>query len=152
MSVETVYCLGNCALGPNALYDGEIFGKLDANRLDALCALVARKRGSGTMTRVYVPGDASALSVGANPVAKALAREAEARGLNLEIIRNGSHGMFWLEPLLEFVTPQGRIGYGPVQIEDVASLLDAGAMQGGAASAAPRPSRRSRLVQDASSA
>src|SRR5664279_2745658 len=90
------------------------------------------KCGSGTMIRVYVPGDAAALSVGANTVAKALAREAEARGLPLEIIRNGSHGIFWLEPLLEFVTPQGRIGYGPVQIEDVASLLDAGAAQGGA--------------------
>ena len=84
------------------------------------------------MIRVYVPGDAAALSVGANPVAKALAREAEARGLPLEIVRNGSHGMLWLEPLVEFVTPQGRIGYGPVQIEDVASLLDAGAAQGGA--------------------
>ena len=49
------------------------------------------------------------------PVAKAFAREADARGLKLEIVRNGSHGMFWLEPLVEFATPQGRIGYGPVQ-------------------------------------
>jgi formate dehydrogenase subunit gamma len=46
VAVETVYCLGNCALGPNALYDGEIFGRLDANRLDALCALVARNAGA----------------------------------------------------------------------------------------------------------
>ena len=45
VAVDTVYCLGNCALGPNALYDGEIFGKLDANRLDALCALVAKSAG-----------------------------------------------------------------------------------------------------------
>jgi formate dehydrogenase subunit gamma len=48
VSVETVFCLGNCALGPNALYDGEIFGKLNADRLDALCALVAKNAGAQT--------------------------------------------------------------------------------------------------------
>ena len=42
LAVETAYCLGNCALGPNALYDGEIFGRLDENRLDALCARAAK--------------------------------------------------------------------------------------------------------------
>ncbi len=45
VSVETVYCLGNCALGPNALHDGEIFGRLDAQGLDELYASVARKAG-----------------------------------------------------------------------------------------------------------
>jgi formate dehydrogenase subunit gamma len=48
VSVETVYCLGNCALGPNALHDGEIFGRLDAQALDELYASVARKAGVGT--------------------------------------------------------------------------------------------------------
>jgi len=81
--------------------------------------------------RIFVPCDASALSVGADAVASALLREAEARGLNVEIIRNGSHGMVWLEPLIEFVTPQGRIGYGPVKAGDVPSLLDANAQAGG---------------------
>ena len=75
--------------------------------------------------RIYVPCDSAALSVGADAVAAAFAREARARNLDLEIVRNGSHGMLWLEPLVEFVTPQGRIGYGPVQPEDVGSLLDA---------------------------
>ncbi|WP_374545414.1 NAD(P)H-dependent oxidoreductase subunit E [Rhodoblastus sp.] len=45
VSVETAYCLGNCALGPNALHDGEIFGRLDPQSLDALYAAVARKAG-----------------------------------------------------------------------------------------------------------
>jgi formate dehydrogenase subunit gamma len=45
VSVETVYCLGNCALGPNALHDGEIFGRLDAQGLDDLYASVAREAG-----------------------------------------------------------------------------------------------------------
>ncbi len=82
--------------------------------------------------RLYIPRDAAALSVGADAVARAFSQEAATRGLDLEIIRNGSHGLFWLEPLVEFVTPEGRIGYGPVQSEDVAGLLDAGALQGGA--------------------
>jgi formate dehydrogenase subunit gamma len=36
-SVETVYCLGNCALGPSALSEGELFGRVDAERLVSLC-------------------------------------------------------------------------------------------------------------------
>jgi len=39
--------------------------------------------------------------------------------------------MFWLEPLVEVVTEEGRLAYGPVQITDVASLFDANFMQGG---------------------
>ncbi len=46
LSVETVYCLGNCALGPNALYDGEIFGALDETRLDALCLRATKNAGA----------------------------------------------------------------------------------------------------------
>jgi formate dehydrogenase subunit gamma len=42
VAVETAYCLGNCALGPSALYDGEVIGRLDASRLDALCARAAK--------------------------------------------------------------------------------------------------------------
>jgi formate dehydrogenase iron-sulfur subunit len=82
--------------------------------------------------RLYVPADAAALSVGADAVAAALAHEAQARGLALDIVRNGTHGMLWLEPLVEVVTPQGRIGYGPVAPEDAASLLDAVLTQDGA--------------------
>ena len=46
VSVETAYCLGNCALGPNALHDGEIHGRLDPQSLDELLALVSRKAGA----------------------------------------------------------------------------------------------------------
>jgi formate dehydrogenase iron-sulfur subunit len=75
--------------------------------------------------RVYVPGDSSALSVGANAVAAALAREARARGAELTIVRTGTRGLFWLEPLVEVETPKGRVGYGPVSPEEVVSLFDA---------------------------
>ncbi len=82
--------------------------------------------------RIYVPIDSGALSLGAEQVARAIRREAEARGIAVDIVRNGSRGLFWLEPLVEVVTPQGRVAYGPVQPEDVPGLFDAGFHHGGA--------------------
>jgi formate dehydrogenase iron-sulfur subunit len=77
------------------------------------------------MMRVYVPCDAAALAVGADRVAAALTREAAARGIEIALIRNGSRGMFWLEPLVEIETPQGRTGFGPLTAADVPALFDA---------------------------
>ena len=79
-------------------------------------------------TQVYVPCDAGALAVGADKVAKAFA----ASGADIAIVRNGSRGLFWLEPMVEVVTPQGRIAYGPVKPGDVDGLLAAGMLEGGA--------------------
>jgi formate dehydrogenase iron-sulfur subunit len=81
---------------------------------------------------VYVPGDASALAVGADDVAAALQSACAARGVALHLVRNGSRGMAWLEPLVEVATAGGRIAYGPVAAEDVDGLLDAGLLQGAA--------------------
>ncbi len=77
--------------------------------------------------RVFVPRDAAALSVGADAVAKAIAARP-----GVSVVRNGSRGMLWLEPLVEVETPAGRIAYGPVDAADVAGLFDAGFLQGGA--------------------
>ncbi|PZR95736.1 MAG: formate dehydrogenase [Stutzerimonas stutzeri] len=82
--------------------------------------------------RIFVPIDAAALSVGAESVAQAIAREAQARGLAVEIIRNGSRGMLWLEPMVEVETAEGRIAYGPVAVRDIAALFEAGFQTGGA--------------------
>ncbi len=84
------------------------------------------------MIRVFVPADVSALALGADTVAQSLAREAAARGVAVEIIRTGSRGMAWLEPLVEVATPGGRIGYGPIAAAEVASLFDAGFLSGAA--------------------
>jgi len=81
---------------------------------------------------VYVPQDSSARSVGADQVAAAIELQAARRGEAVEVVRNGSRGMMWLEPLVEVVTPQGRVGYGPVRPDDVAGLFDAGFLAGGA--------------------
>jgi formate dehydrogenase iron-sulfur subunit len=81
---------------------------------------------------VYVPGDAGALSIGAGAVADSIAAEAAHRSLGLTLVRNGSRGAYWLEPLVEVVTPAGRVAYGPVRPADVPSLFSAGFLQGGA--------------------
>src|SRR6267142_2185209 len=77
-------------------------------------------------TRIYVPCDAAALSVGAEAVAKAVHAEIVTRKLGLKLVRNGSRGLLWLEPLLEIETPKGRIGYGPVKASDVNGIFNAG--------------------------
>jgi formate dehydrogenase iron-sulfur subunit len=82
-------------------------------------------------TRIFLSRDASALSLGADEIAQALLAEAGPRGLELELVRTGSRGMLWLEPMVEVQTPQGRIAYGPVLLEDVASLFDADFLHGG---------------------
>ncbi|HMO15968.1 MAG TPA: NADH-quinone oxidoreductase subunit NuoF [Pirellulaceae bacterium] len=81
--------------------------------------------------KVYVPCDTTAASVGADRVAGRLIDEAQQRGISLQIVRNGSRGMFWLEPLVEVVTEQGRVAYGPVRPADVASLFEADFLRGG---------------------
>jgi formate dehydrogenase iron-sulfur subunit len=82
-------------------------------------------------TRIYVPIDSTALSLGAETVAKAIAAEAAKRGIAIELVRNGSRGAFFLEPMVEVQTPAGRMAYGPVQPKDVAALFDAGFVNGG---------------------
>jgi formate dehydrogenase iron-sulfur subunit len=77
--------------------------------------------------RIFVPRDAAALAVGADQVAAAIAREAVARGVDVTIVRNGSRGMFWLEPLVEIETAAGRIGFGPCGVADVAGLFESAA-------------------------
>ncbi|CAG9274895.1 NAD-dependent formate dehydrogenase beta subunit [Paraburkholderia unamae] len=83
------------------------------------------------MTRVYVPRDSSALALGADAIAEAIEREAAARGASIELVRNGSRGLLYLEPLVEVETADGRVGYANVEADEVAALFDAGFLQGG---------------------
>jgi formate dehydrogenase iron-sulfur subunit len=77
-----------------------------------------------TLTTVFVPGDAGAVSVGADGVAAELTRECRRREWPIRIVRNGSRGLYWLEPLIEVATPAGRVAYGPVRVADVPGILD----------------------------
>ena len=76
--------------------------------------------------KIFIPADSAARSVGADQVAALLSELPDA-----QIVRNGSRGLLWLEPLVEVETDQGRIAYGPVTPADVESLIDAGFMSGG---------------------
>ena len=81
---------------------------------------------------VFVPRDSAALSLGAEGVARTIASEGARRKVALNVVRNGSRGMFWLEPLVEVATARGRFAYGPVSPSDVPSLFDCGFLSGDA--------------------
>jgi len=81
--------------------------------------------------RIFVPGDATAVACGADEVAMAIRDAAAKRQMPVQVIRNGSRGMHWLEPMLEVETDDGRIAYGPVELADVDSVFEAMVSQGG---------------------
>ena len=78
------------------------------------------------MIKVFVPADTTSCALGADAVAIELASQARHRGLDVTVIRNGSRGAFWLEPLVEVETDQGRYAFGPVNPDDVIELFEAG--------------------------
>jgi len=82
-------------------------------------------------TKVYVPRETAAISVGADDVAIEIARQAREFGESIELIRNGSWGATWLEPLVEVVVDDKRIAYGNVEAGDVADMFAAGFLTGG---------------------
>lgn len=82
-------------------------------------------------TRIYIPRDAAAVSVGAEQVAEAVAAAADHLGVALDIVRNGSRGLYWLEPLVEVEVAGQRFAYGPVAPGDVAGLFASGWLEGG---------------------
>ncbi len=96
--------------------------------------------------KIYVPLDSAAKALGADEVAEAIKVEADKRGLDITLIRNGTHGMVWLEPLVEIDNGAGRQAFGPVSVEDVPALLD-GKMAGlGKVADIPFFARQTRLT------
>jgi formate dehydrogenase iron-sulfur subunit len=75
--------------------------------------------------RIFVPRDAGAVAVGADEVALAFEQAAASRGIPVEIVRTGSRGLYWLEPMAEVATPRGRVAFGPLTQGDAAAVLDA---------------------------
>ena len=89
--------------------------------------------------RVFVPADAAARSVGADEVADAILTEALGRGLDVELVRNGSRGLLWLEPMVEVAAAGGRYAFGPVSVADVPGLFEAGLAEPDSRSAGGHP-------------
>jgi formate dehydrogenase iron-sulfur subunit len=81
--------------------------------------------------RIFISRDAGALALGAADVESAIIAAERRRGLSVEIVRTGSRGLYWLEPMIEVATSAGRIAYGPVRAADVEALFDAGLLEGG---------------------
>lgn len=73
--------------------------------------------------KVYVPLDSAAIALGADKLAEAIVAQGAARGVSVQVVRNGSRGMVWLEPLVEVVTDAGRVGFGPMTVADVPGLF-----------------------------
>ncbi len=132
VEIEEVFCLGLCAQGPAVAAGGRMFTGVDEVMIETIIGDAVRRapapaasqesnhdKGSDAVT-LYVPRDAAARAAGADEVAAALAGQPGVR-----VVRNGSRGMLWLEPLIEVVTPQGRVAYGPVTVDDVPSLIAA---------------------------
>jgi formate dehydrogenase iron-sulfur subunit len=137
VQLDEVFCLGNCALGPSASVDGQVIGRATAGRIESAVRRAATggpsasgagiggpARAGGATGTVFVPADSAACSIGAGEVARLLAA-----GLpdGVPLVRTGSRGALWLEPLVEVAGADGvRFGFGPVAPDDVPRLLAAG--------------------------
>ena len=160
-SLEPIYCLGNCACSPAVMIDDCVHGRVTPEGFDALleegrgAPEPATPGGSAAATpgvspaatpgvslavtsgapegshTVFVPRDTTALSMGADGVAEAIAAEAAWRGESVTVVRNGSRGLYWLEPMIEVEADGVRHAYGPVQAADVPALFDAGFLTAG---------------------
>jgi formate dehydrogenase iron-sulfur subunit len=96
--------------------------------------------------KVFVPADTTARSLGADGVADAIAAEAKVRGAAITLVRNGSRGLYWLEPLVEVEIGGQRLAYGPVAKGDVHGLFDAKFLEGGAHALALGPTEEIRYL------
>lgn len=76
--------------------------------------------------RIYVPADTTAIALGADDTAAAIGREAAIRGIDVELVRTGSRGAFWLEPLVEIADGNNRLGFAALRDSEVAELFEAG--------------------------
>ena len=84
-----------------------------------------------TKVKVYVPSDTTARSLGADQIAAEIQLQAARHGAEVELVRNSTRGLYWLEPLVEIDTADGRVSYGPVDVSQVESLFTAQFLAGG---------------------
>ncbi len=132
-TLEPVYCLGNCACAPSVRVDNQIFGQVDEALFDQVIAQADQIDGTimgsvieeSSSYRFYLARDTSALAVHAEAVAQRLQETADGLALEIDLLRTGSRGLFYLEPLLEVDINEQRIGFGPVTPADVDSILSA---------------------------
>ena len=74
--------------------------------------------------KIYLPLDSVAVALDADEIAAAILDYAAKTGVTVDLVRNGSRGMVWLEPLAEVETPLGRMAFGPMTVADVPGLFE----------------------------
>ena len=82
------------------------------------------------LSKIYVPREAAAVSLGADEIAERISAAAAKLKSDVQIVRNGSWGITWLEPMVEIEFDGQRVAYGPVSPGDVDGLLAAGLFDG----------------------
>ena len=73
--------------------------------------------------KIYLPLDSAAVALGADEIAHEIEKHAHAKGVAVTLVRNGSRGMVWLEPMIEVEGPKGRLAFGPMTLADVPALF-----------------------------
>jgi formate dehydrogenase iron-sulfur subunit len=76
------------------------------------------------MVKVYIPDDTTSISLFSDEIAKVISLEAKKRGINIQLIRNGSRGLFKFEPLVEIENKNGRFAFGPVTFDNAGLLFE----------------------------
>ena len=121
-----MFCLGNCALGPSVLVGASLYGRVDIPVRP--CSTAAIDSAAPAPLRV---ANATPTTGALTRRLRAARRGRRARGRRrgrgarsaaepgVRVVRNGSRGMLWLEPMVEVDTPQGRVAFGPVTPDDV---------------------------------
>lgn len=137
ITLEPVYCLGNCACSPALRVNRAVLGPVDTQAFDQLLATLGSRdpnpkpwkidpgvaSDAGDTVKLYVPRDTTTIALGADEVAARLQSSIDTQGLPVTIVRNGSRGLYYLEPMLELETDAGRIAFGPIQVADVETFL-----------------------------
>ena len=104
VTLEPVYCLGLCSAAPAAMLDGEVHGRLDDDAVDDLVAEVRHDREDFRSPRCR----SSCARRRASRQGARTARSQPAASMRT-IVRNGSRGLHWLEPMVE-VEDGGKAG------------------------------------------
>jgi formate dehydrogenase iron-sulfur subunit len=127
--VEEAYCFGNCALGPAVRVGDTVYGRADARKIaelvsEALGEMPTSRAFLGVVREhpravVHVPNDTSARSIGADDLARAIID----RYPDVTVVRNGSRGAYFLEPLLEVEEGSERLGFANVSVDDLEALF-----------------------------
>ncbi len=80
--------------------------------------------------RIFIPRDAAAVACGADEIATAVTAAAKKAKVKAQVVRNGSRGMLWLEPLMEIEDNGVRYAFGPMTEADAAKIVSALAKNG----------------------